>query len=424
MTQGATATKSTRIFEGPYHASHLVEYTSHCPYAFKLRHIENAPERWRNAKALLGDAVHYVLERIHELEGTEHQIPEDCPVDVADRLLAEVWPWLVQNGNPRYPERAGLPVFWGRRMRGPLSEVMTQADFEGEWWRRACDWIAGYASKRANRNTGASRTTDVEVGFRLLLGDRPGAKTGYPVLGRFDQIREYVSMEDIPQSLYQMDRFHPGVISELKARLGRNGKLVELSDWKTIRERPIFMKQADPWVTMKREYQPRLYSLAMAEGEIGEIQRTLEPDGSAREEFISHYAPGRAPDFYTWHWLPGYQPREKGNRREQYKGKRFTASNPEPSDLYEPLEAPGDPLMADPRISVIVYEKDLEATRKDVRRVIAAMRMGHYYRVPGKYTCTCCRFTEECALDMDVPLITKDMVPDDFEEGDAEFYGV
>ena len=406
-------------FLGPYHASQLVDFTTRCPYAFKLQYVEGAPEAWRHAKALLGDVVHYVLEQFHKPTepGAEQQLGTPQGVEEAVR---QTWDWLVEKGNPRYPDRQQLPMYWGRVREGDESRPKTRREFEDEWLGKAVDWVNEYANQPFNQDTAAgAQTTAVEISYQLSLGD---PKKPYQILGRFDQIRQHYTLDTIPKSLRDQEGLRPGIIEELSRRLMEKGYLLEISDWKTTKDRPIFATQRDPWVVMSKEYQPRLYALGMARGTIGDLERKFE-NGVVTEEFVTQHEIGMAPDFYTWHWLPGYSRRSKGERRPAYKAARFTEKNPEPSDLYLPGKAPGDYLLADPRISILFSESDLVAVEKDVRRAIAAIRMGQYYRAPSKNNCTCCKFTRECAMDMEIPLIDAQALSAmdyDEEDGDGE----
>lgn len=404
-------------FLGPYHASQLVDFTTRCPYAFKLQYVEGAPEAWRHAKALLGDVVHYVLEQFHKPDEPEAKSQLSTPDGVKEAVY-QTWDWLVEKGNPRYPDRQQLPMYWGRVREGDGSRPMTRREFEDAWLEKAVGWVNEYVCQPFNLDSETGvQTTAVEVSYSLSLGN---PKNPYQILGRFDQIRQHFTLKTLPQSLRDQEQLRPGTMAELDRRLHQNGYLLEISDWKTTKDRPVFATQRDPWVVMSKEYQPRLYALGMAKGSIGELNREVV-DGRVAEEFVPEYEFGRAPDFYSWHWLPGYGRRQKGERRVQYKGARFTEKNPEPTDLYVPGKAPGDYTLPDPRIAILFSETDLVSVEKDVRRAIAAIRLGQYYRAPHKNNCTCCKFTRECAMDMEVPLIdAQGLASIPFDEEDAD----
>lgn len=396
-------------FLGPYHASQIVDYATKCPYAFKLQNVEQLPEQYRHGKALLGDVVHFLLEAYHRGEHSGAGIDDNPDLNVWEywrEVLKAQWDDLIERGNPRYPERSMLPMYWGRVKAIGGSREMERGEFEEKWLPKAVQWLVEYTSQAFNwewHNKKGPETILLEIGYRLNLVDDKG-KGGYVVLGRFDQIRKHYSLETVPRSLRDQERIRPGGMAELHERLKKRGYLLELSDWKSGKDRPIYWSQKDPWVTFTKQYQPRLYALGLAEGEIGSIDRVVVKSGVAEEVFTPIRRFGEMPDFYTWHHLPGYERRQKGDRNPLYKGRRFKAGT-EPVDLYQDGKAPGDLMDADPRVATLIRPHDLEATRKDVRRVIASIRLNQFFRAPGQFTCTSCRFTRECEQDLDKPIL-------------------
>lgn len=407
-------------FLGPYHASQLVNYATNCGYAFRLQNIENVAEAHRHGKALLGDVVHFLLEGFHTGQFPGPGLSEDDDRDTWaywSDLLEATWKELCDSGNPRYPERNGLPLYFGRIKDGYGSRQLERHEFEAMWMPKATQWLVEYTSrpynwewvKQEGHDHKGPQSLLLEVGYQLFVGD-------YEILGRFDQIRRHYSLETVPASLFDQERIRPGAREELVARLKKKGHLTELSDWKSTKDKPIFRSQNDPYVVFNKTYQPRIYALGLAEGTLGEIERAVIRPGLAEEKFVPSKPFGEMPDFYTWHWLPGYERRTRGDRNPQHKGKRFKAGT-EPADLYVDGRAPGDPVEADPRFSVLIRPFDLEATKKDIRRVIAAIRLGQFYRAPGQFTCTSCRFTRECEQDLEQPILDKKFF-DAFSEED------
>lgn len=403
---------SAKRFMGPYHATHIANYIR-CPYAFRLTQVERLPDTFRHAKAIIGDALHFILEAHHmnRIEGKWKNLGDP---DIARPYFLATYEHLVANGNPRYPERTGLPVRYGRLKEKDHEGRTVSRDYSAEefatlWFEKAVQMLTGYIRADFNREEkGVVETGEVEIGFELVIArDKKRTKDGYRMQGRIDQLRRHYTMETIPRSLYDFDRTTPGAIEELKRRLDERGFLLELSDWKTGKDRPIYPSQADPFVVFRLLYQHRIYALAILEGQIGNLIRDV--DGTKVIETLEQPAEiALLPDFITWHWLPGYVGRDRGDRQPQYKNKRFKAGE-EPGDLYLPGRAPGDPMDPDPRYSVVMYPEDVEAVRKDIRRVLGAIRLNQFFRAPGAFSCTSCQVTRECRADQETPILDNKM---------------
>ena len=398
-------------FMGPYHATDIVDFASNCKYAFKLTKVEGIPISHQHAKALLGTALHYVLEALH-CNAIPHGWDDLTDGGNAGDFLHFVWEKMVKGGDPRYPDRADLPIHWGRVVEVPgSSRGLTRAEFEQKWLPKATEMIIGYAMQPWNHERkGIVETKHVEVGYELLITPHKKTKRdAYRIVGRWDIVRAHYSMDTIPRSLWDYERHYPGTIQELERRLKANGVLLEMADWKSGKDRPVYASQANPFVAFKREYQPRIYSLGMRDGRIGELTRVVDEDNKLiGEELLNPVSIGTMPDFYSWHWLPGYAVRDKSIRDPKYKGQRFGKANPAPGDLY--IKKAGERLEMDPRYAVMITEEDMEMTRRDVIRVIGSIRLNQYYRSPGKFTCTMCKVERECSQDLETPLVDTKMM--------------
>lgn len=412
-------------FMGPYHATDIANFIK-CPYSFKLTRVEGLPETHRHAAGIVGDAIHFILEALHvgKLDGTRWENLEDP--EVAEQYFLATFNWLVENGNPRYPERSQLPIRWGRKREKDatgekVSRPVTPEEFMEKYTPRAVQMLTGYKQAPFNGDIeGKCETSGVEIGFELVVArQNKSLSDGYHLMGRIDQLRKHYTLDTIPASIRDFDRLHPGAMDALRERLDKNGYLLELSDWKTQKDAPIFRNQKDPFVAFMRMYQHRIYALAIAEGECGEIRREVDMNGKVTETLLDPYEIGQMPDFITFHWLPGYIRREKGERSPEWAGRRAKKGE---VVQYLPGKAPGDPMEPDPRYAIVVIERDLEAVRKDIRRVLGSIRLNQFYRNPGPFSCTVCQVAEECEFDMDVPKIRpKDMDAILDMEDDDEF---
>lgn len=372
--------------------------------------VEHYPATHNHAKAILGDAIHFIIEAYTngELNGHWRNLHD---ASVAHDYLERVFLHLCRHGNKRYPERANLPIRYGRRkFNDPTtgertSEEIPEQDFLNEWIHKGASMLVGYATRPFNKDEeGVAKNHLIEVGYELMVRSAHRSKKQtkgsgiYTMVGRMDQLRYHYSLDKLPESLWEQ-----GVDpEELKFRLEKKGRLLELSDWKTTKDSPVFPSQFDPYVVLKKNYQLRAYALACAEGNLGDLQRSVAEDGTITEILVDGTVLGEKPDIMTYHWLPGYLPRRQGLRTAEWRNRRAKKGE---VIQYIPGKAPGDPQVWDPRYSVLVTDDLLESFRKDGVHTMGSMRMGVFPRNPGSMTCTSCKVAYECERDMEAPIL-------------------
>ncbi len=401
---------------GPYHVTDIEKWLR-CGYMFKLENVEHAPESHRHAKGIGGDTVHFVLEAWHKRQDELRQLLKE-DFSYALDYVTRTYEKIEREGNPRYPERSDLPVFYGRDRK--KEREITRDEFMAEWMEKYATMVVGYCSSPWNQDTELLETAEVELGYLLELNAAKKAKAkAYKIPGRMDLIRIHKSMRHLPAWLMHYDEQVPGSWDLLQQRLDEKGYLIELCDWKTGKDAPIVKNHRNPFVVFQRLYQHRVYALAMRDGEVGDLHREVAEDGTVNEWIENGRTIGRLPDISTWYWLPGHLPRKRGVKTPAWSGRRAKAGE---TPEYVPGKEPGAPMEADPRFSMVMTDRFAEAGRKDAITAMAAMRMGQFPRQPGIFSCTSCRVVRECDQDLDKPLLDRKLLKDiHLEESDYAY---